>query len=134
MDVSKTIKYILLAIVAISIITTLIFGCIESGRIRKQLDSLEQSFNEIKQSTESISSGLRQQESIITELRESQSRVESTVTSLTNTIERQSDQLDELIRNEQNVDGDIGAIISTSTELSDGIQLTLTGIREEGIQ
>lgn len=126
-------KYIFYISILIVFIALLCSECINTSRVRKQLNILEESINNISESAGIINEGLRQQESIIEELRKSQRELEQSINGIESTVQDTRDELSKLTSSESAVDGDIGAIIGTAYNLSEGIDLTLRGIQQEGI-
>ena len=106
-------KYIFYISILIVFIALLCSECINTSRVRKQLNILE--------------------ESIIEELRKSQRELEQSINGIESTVQDTRDELSKLTSSESAVDGDIGAIIGTAYNLSEGIDLTLRGIQQEGI-
>ena len=109
-------------------------SCNDSRRYNEQLDSIQSTTDDLKQSIDDIGKGLNQQESIITELKDCQSRLESTIDDINSTVQSTNDNLNELIGNEQHVDGSVGAIRGTIHQLESAIDITIRGIEETGVQ
>lgn len=118
----------------ILILTSLTVSCVNYFGVRKQLRVLSESFQQIESSVSIVRDGIRQQESAIAELTEQQRGIDLTVNELANTVRQSNDYIEQLIGTEQGVDGIIGSARATSEELRDSIQLTLNGVREEGVQ
>ena len=123
-DILQTLLLVLLIVLVVMLLIT---QCNGNSRYKEQLNTLQSTSNNIEQSVNSLRTGLGQQESIITELRDNQSELESTV--------RESNQyLEQLVFDESNVDGSVGAIRSTVHRLESTVNTTIRGIEETGIQ
>ena len=97
-------------VIIVLVITFGFRSCNDSRRYTEQLDSIQSTTDDLKQSIDDIGAGLGRQESIITELRDCQSILESTIDDINSTVQSTNNNLNELIGNEQRVDGSVGAI------------------------
>ena len=121
-------------VIIVLVITFGFRSCNDSRRYTEQLDSIQSTTDDLKQSIDDIGAGLGRQESIITELRDCQSILESTIDDINSTVQSTNNNLNELIGNEQRVDGSVGAIRGTVRQLESTVNLTIRGIEETGIE
>ena len=121
-------------VIIVLVITFGFRSCNDSSRYNEQLDSIQSTTDDLKQSIDNIGAGLNRQESIIAELNDCQSRLESTIDDINSTVQSTNDNLNELIGNEQHVDGSVGAIRGTVRQLESAIDITIRGIEETGVQ
>ena len=121
-------------VIIVLVITFGFRSCNDSRRYTEQLDSIQSTTDDLKQSIDDIGAGLGRQESIIAELRDYQSVLESTIDDINSTVRSTNDNLNELIGNEQQVDGSVGAIRGTVRQLESTIDFTIRGIEETGIE
>ena len=99
-------------------------------RTQRELRDLSKSLSEAQQTTELLGDRIRQQESIIEELRTGQSNIELAINGIEGTVAESNTTLRELAGKESTVDGTIGAIRGTAKQLEDSLRITLNGIEE----
>ena len=132
--IKNIVNQILPIAILILVILLIVNQCHDSGRYTEQLVNLGTTINDIESAVNSVRDGLKQQESIVTELRDGQSRLESTINDITGTVQQSNGYLEQLISNESNVDGSVGAIRGTVHRLESTISTTITGIEQTGIE
>lgn len=99
-------------------------------RTQRELRDLSKSLSEAQQTTELLGDRIRQQESIIEELRAGQSNIELAINGIEGTVAESNTTLRELAGKESTADGTIGAIRGTAKQLEDSLRITLSGIEE----
>ena len=132
--IKEVINQILPIAILVLVLLLIVNQCNGSARYLEQLTSLGTTIGNLKQSIESIGDGVRQQESIITELTECQSRIESTVNELAGAVQKSNGYLEQLVSDESAVDGSVGAIRGTVHRLESTISTTIEGIEQTGVQ
>lgn len=135
---------IVIVCVAILLFSSLLYTNI---RFDKQLNRLSESINSSKESTDRLGAGIRQQNQVISDLAGVQQQLEvindkftgvqqqfdSISNELADLAVRTSNILNQLEDSESIVDGYTGAVKGTIDNISRTINLTLQGIKEEGV-
>ena len=109
----KNEKIILIVIVIFFLI---VIGCSEFNyfRTQRELRNLSKSLAEAQQTVELLGDGIRQQESIIRELKERQLNIELAIEDIEGTVTESNNTLRNLTESESTVDGTIGAARGTA--------------------
>ena len=126
----KNEKIILIVIVIFFLI---VIGCSEFNyfRTQRELRNLSKSLAEAQQTVELLGDGIRQQESIIRELKERQLNIELAIEDIEGTVTESNNTLRNLAESESTVDGTIGAARGTAKQLEDSLRITLGGIEDD---
>lgn len=125
------IEKILPCVIIVLVVTFGVNQC-RSGNYKHELELLQNTTDDIKQSIDELGVNLRQQESIITELRNSQSGLESTVNNLTDSVSRSNEYFESVVGESQSADGFVGAIRGTVNNIEQSIDLSLRAIESSG--